>query len=396
MPPQDEAGQHNDAWHICMAAGEASGDMQGALLVAELKRRKPQLEFAGLGSTLMQRAGVRLLEDCRGLAAIGLIEGAKKFPRGVAAYYRLRRLLRSGWADLLILIDFPIVNLRLARYAKEHGYPVAYYFPPGAWTEENKRAAPVARYSSRIITPFPMSARAYAEAGADVTFVGHPLIDVLRPAVERREQCLGPSDAAPVVAMLPGSRDHEITHILPALLGAAQLIKAELPGAEFGVSAAPTASKDHIASVVQKEGLSARIVEGTHELLEAAHIALVASGTATLEAAIMGVPMVVVYRAALIPYLHYRYVYRPRLHTIAMPNILAGKKIVPELIQYKASPEGIAKAALRYLRDEEFAQQTARRLREAVSKLGNGGALQHAGDIIIEMLDSLPKRRQRS
>jgi len=377
-----------------MAAGEASGDMQGALLVEELRRREPKLEFAGLGSTLMQRAGVHLLEDCRGLAAIGLIEGAKRFPRALCTYYRLRRLLQSGWADLLILIDFPIVNLQLARYASARGCPVVYYFPPGAWTEENKRAAPVAQYSSRIITPFPMSTRAFAEAGADVTFVGHPLIDVLRPAVERRQRDLGPGDAAPFVAMLPGSREHEVTHILPVVLGAARMIKQELPGAEFGVSAAPTASMDQIVNVVREHDVDARIVEGTHELLEMAHVALVASGTATLEAAILGVPMVVVYRAGLIPYLHYRYVYRPRLHIIGMPNILAGEKIVPELIQYAASPQRIAEAALRYLQDKAFADHTTKQLQAAVSKLGHGGALQQAGDIIIDMLHALPKRRQ--
>jgi lipid-A-disaccharide synthase len=396
MSARQRPSENNELWRICMAAGEASGDMQGALLVAELKRRKPKLEFAGLGSTLMRRAGVRLLQDCRGLGAIGFVEAAKKAHRGLMTYYRLRQFLRSGWADLVILIDFPIVNLRLARYATARGCPVAYYFPPGAWTEHNKRAADVARYSSRIITPFPMSAKAYAEAGADVTFVGHPLIDVLRPAVERRERHLAPSDASPLVAILPGSRDQEITHILPALLGAARLIKAELAGAEFGVSAAPTASKEHIASVVRKEGLRARIVEGTRELLETAHVVLVASGTATLEAAIMGVPMVVVYRAGLLPYLHYRYLYRPHLQTIAMPNILAGEKIVPELIQYEASPEGISEAALRYLQDEQFAQETVQRLREAVSRLGNGGALEQAGDIIIEMLGSLPRPAARS
>ncbi len=394
MSAQQGAGKKNGTWNICMAAGEASGDMQGALLVEELRKREPGLEFAGLGSTLMERAGVRLLQDCRGLSAIGLIEGAKKFPRGVAAYYRLRRFLDTGWTDLLILIDFPIVNLRLARYATEHGYPVAYYFPPGAWTEENKRAAPAARYSSRIITPFPMSVRGYEEAGGDVTFVGHPLIDVLRPAMQRREQNLAPCDSSPHVAILPGSRGHEVTHILPPMLGAARIMKAKIPGATFRVSAAPTASKDKIAGLIRRSGIDAAIVDGTQELLESAHVALIASGTATLEAAIMGLPMVVVYRGGLIPYLHYRYIYGPRLERVGMPNILAGEKIVPELIQYDASPEGIATAALRYLEDEEFAAETVGRLREAVSRLGNGGALEQTGDIIIDMLQSLPSEGQ--
>jgi lipid-A-disaccharide synthase len=392
MSTEQSERQETHAWHICIAAGEASGDMQGALLVDELRRREPNLEFAGLGSTLMQDAGVRLVEDCRGLSAIGFIEAAKKFPRGFFTYHRLKRLVRSGWADLLILIDFPIVNLRLARYAKGRGFPVVYYFPPGAWTEKNKRAVHVARHSSKIITPFPMSAKAYAEAGADVRFVGHPLIDTLRPGAERRQQKMAPCDSSPVVAILPGSRHHEIRHILPSLLAAARIIKSEMPGAEFGVSVAPTASREQIAAAAGRQGLNARIVAGTHELLETAHVALVASGTATLEAAILGVPMVVVYRAGLIPYIHYRYLYQTTLEAIGMPNILAGGKIVPELIQYEASPEGIAEAALRYLRDEEYASATTRRLGEAVSKLGNGGALRQAGDIIVAMLHSLPTR----
>ena len=381
---------------ILISAGEASGDRSGALLIAELKGRDPTLEFRGLGGHLMREAGVSLIRDCTGMAVMGFVETWKKVPRGLEAFFALGRTIRSGWPDLVIAIDFPTLNLRLARYAWAFGVPVLWYFPPGAWTQDYRSSRVVAACATKILTPFPASVARYAAAGADVVCIGHPLVDVLGPAAERRRERLADGTLPPTVALLPGSRDLEITHILPIMLEACALIKAELPAAEFVVSRAPTIAEDRIRALAARVQTPVEVVGGTAAALERARAVLVTSGTATLEAAIVGVPMVVVYRANSLQYMQYRIFVEPkRPDPIGMPNILAGEMIVPELIQSAATPRAMADLILRYLRDADHAARTEERLRQATAGLGKGGALARSADIILEMLAQTAARPRR-
>lgn len=355
--------------------------------MAELKRRDPTLEFRGLGCHLMRDAGVQLLRSTDRMAVMGFVETWKKVPRGLDAFFAMGRLVRAGWPDVFIGVDFPTLNLRAARYAWAFGVPVVWYFPPGAWTQDYRSARLVAECATKILTPFPTSVQRYTAVGADVVCVGHPLVDVLAPVAEIRRRNLADEGAPLTTALLPGSRDLEIAHILPIMLMAARLIREELPGAEFVISRAPSVSRHTIERHAADAGLDAQIAEGTGSALERAHAALVTSGTATLEAAIVGVPMVVVYRANWLQYMQYHIFVKPRRSApIGMPNILAGEIIVPELIQGEATPEAMAAEVLRYLTDRAHATATRERLRQATLCLGDGGAVARSADIILDIL----------
>jgi len=372
-------------WQIGMVAGEASGDTQGAYLVEELKRRDPSLHIAGVGARRMREAGVEILRDCTGLAAMGFVETWRKVPYGIGVYRLMCRRVEQRLVDLLILIDFGVINLRLGRYALRHGCPVLIYFPPASWSSDRAKLRDVARSATRIATPFPQSARGLAAEGADVTFVGHPLLEKLGPVVKRRQE-LHQTKQDTIIALLPGSRDHEITYILPPMLKAARLIATQIPQARFLVSVAQTVERERLAGLVEAAGINASLLDGTEVPLEQADVGIVTSGTATLEAAIVGLPMVVVYRAGWMQYLHYLLFCWPRVDPFAMPNILAGHKIVPEMVQRRATPEAMAEHALRFLRDAELRERTGRQLQEVAARLDAGGAVSKTADIVFDML----------
>ncbi len=369
-----------------MLAGEASGDVQAAYLVRALRHRDPSMEFIGVGASRMREAGVEILQDSSGLAGLGFVETVRRIPWGARALRRMRQQVQAGWPDLLVLVDFGVVNLRLGRFALQHNCPVLFYFPPGSWSSSERRCADVAQCCTRIATPFPQCVEPLRRLGADVSFIGHPLMDILGPAAERRQQRLAAESGPPIVALLPGSRDHEITHILPHMLKAARLMRREFPDLQFIVSRAHTITRDRLEQELGRGGVQADIVDGTRAALEVADVGLVKSGTATLEAAIMGVPMVVVYRAGRLPYLHYVLFSWPKPQWIAMPNLLVGREIVPELIQFRASAEAMASHALRYLRDRDLAARVGEELRDAVSILARGNAIDQACDIVFDML----------
>lgn len=379
------AGGRTRPWRIGMVAGEASGDAQGAYLARELLRRDPSLEIKGVGARLMRDAGVEILRDCTGLAAMGWVETWKKVPYGIGVYRTMCEQVKRRLVDMLILIDFGVINLRLGRYALRQGCPVLIYFPPASWSSDRDRLRDVAYSATRIATPFPQSAEVLAEEGADVTFVGHPLLDVLRPVVERRESGAAKREGT-VVALLPGSRDAEITHILPHMLRAARLIAEQVRDVRFVVSVAQTLDRERLAKMVAASGVEASLVDGTQAALEQADVGIITSGTATLEAAIVGLPMVAVYRAGRIPFLHYQLFWWPRVDPFSMPNILAGRKIIPELVQREASAEAMAEHALRFLRDRELYARTKHELLEVASRLDGEGAVGKTADIVFDML----------
>ncbi|NLG78533.1 MAG: lipid-A-disaccharide synthase [Firmicutes bacterium] len=378
---------------VMMVAGEASGDVYGARLAEKLKVLRPDVDLLGLGGTLMQAAGVRLLFNPTGLSAVGLAEAVRSAAalRGVLA--GVKRALGSEKPSCLVLIDFPEFNMRLAGAAANLGIKSVYLFAPTAWAWRRGRARRVARTVTKVASVFSLEAEVYREAGADVEFIGHPLLDLVSPAAAadrraaRAELGFGGPDLETVVGLLPGSRAQEIRLLLPPMLdGAARIAKAR-PGVGFVLPLAETVPEDAVREPVAASGLQVRLVRGqAHRCMAAADALVVASGTATLEATIVGTPMVVVYRVSRSTWALGKLLVK--IPYISWPNILAGKRIVPELLQDEASGEAIARETLRLLDDPACAGVMIEELARARAALGSPGALERAARLVIEVADA--------
>jgi len=374
---------------IFLAAGEASGDLQASLLVRALRARRDGLEFAGVGSTRMEEAGVRLVARSEEVAVVGILEVLERLPRILGALERTRSALGSWRPDLFVPVDFPDFNFRLLPRASRLGIPVVYYISPQIWAWRPERVWTLRRHLRRMVTIFPFEAELYRQAGIPVSWVGHPLVDRIAPAgspaAERGK--LGLDAAGPVVALLPGSRRSEVGRIAPALRGAAEIVDrqrraAGLPPVRWLLGRAPGMEAADLALPGGDPPLSGL------DALRAADLALAASGTATLEAALLGRPVVVVYRMHPLTYAIARR--KVRVPHIAMANLLAGRRVVPELIQDEASPERIAAEALRLLSQPRELAEIQAGLAEARAALGPPGAAERAAEVVLSALDSRP------
>ena len=372
---------------ILIVAGEASGDLHAASVVQELLRRAPHLTVEGIGGDRMREAGVRLHGYAGELAVVGLTEVVGKLPALWRAYRNMIRLLRDTRPDLLILVDFPDFNLLLARKAAQQQIPVLYFIGPQVWAWRSGRVRSIGRLVRRLLVIFPFEEAFYREWGVQALYVGHPLLDRLSPppTMDDARRHLGLDHAASVVGLLPGSRIGEITRHLPLLLRATRRLEGSRPDLRVIIAAAEGIPLDLISSYLKQEVSSARVVQGrTHEVIAASDLILVASGTATLEAAIIGTPMVIVYRVALLSWLISRFLIR--VPFIGLPNLVAGKSIVPELIQFQATPERIADEASRLLESPERRRRMQQQLLEVRDQLGPQGAAARAAEAVLEML----------
>jgi lipid-A-disaccharide synthase len=373
---------------LLVSCGEPSGDLYASELVRRLQEQVPGLRVFGLGGDGLAARGASLVAHVKDLAVVGLLEVVGSLPR-------LRRVLRSLLAevdrerpDLAVLIDYSGFNLRLARALKRRNVRIVYYVSPQVWAWRRGRIRTIRETVERILVLFPFEPAVYEAAGVPVTFVGHPLVDLVRPAPDRAAflAAQGLDAARPLVAVLPGSRPREIAYNLPPLAGAIEQLARERPTLQFALALAPGVDGDGLARDLR--GLPVRLVRGqTHALLGAADVALVASGTATVEAALLGTPMVVVYRVSWASYL----IGRPFVHVpyYAMVNLVAGRRVVTELIQRDFTPERVAAEALGLLDDPERAARMRADLANFRQRLGGGGASGRAAAIVGAMLNSL-------
>jgi lipid-A-disaccharide synthase len=368
-----------------ISCGEPSGDVYAAALASEIKRLEPGAVVSGFGGSRLRGAGAALAGDFSGLSVTGLTEALRVLPRSWRLYRRLVRAARRERPDVFVPIDFPDFNLVLARALKRLGVPIVYYISPQLWAWRRGRVRTIRRLVDRMLVIFPFEAPFYEQAGVPVSFVGHPLVE-LTPAVAREGflQRHGLDAARPVVALLPGSRRNEVHAMLPDLVRAGAVMARRLPGAQFVVARAPHLSDDLFAALDAwpVPGSKPIVLEGhTDEILAAASVALVASGTATVQAALHGCPMVVVYRVAASTYrLGKRFVH---VDTFAMVNLIAGRKVVPELIQDAFTPERAAAEALRLLTDDSVAARMRADLADIRARLGGRGASRRAAEEII-------------
>ena len=376
---------------VMLVAGEASGDMHGADLVAALRTHLPDVQVFGIGGDQLRAAGMSTVADSGEVATVGLTEGVGRLRALWRAYRALAHRLRDEPPDLCIFIDFPEFNLRLARLAKRAGVPVLYYIGPQVWAWRRGRVRKIARRVDRLAVVFPFEPDLYAGRLPGVEFVGHPLLDRVA-ATRGRDETLarhGLDPARRTVLLLPGSRAKEIDYLLPDMLAAARLLAARGPY-QFALALAPTVERATVAAAIAQAGVPVTLIVGdTYNLVAASDVALVASGTATLECALLETPMVIVYRVSPLTWTLARLLVRGVRHA-GMPNIVAGHQVVPELLQGAVTPERIAEAARGILEDPRRAAETVADLRDIRHRLGRGGAAGRAAAMALELLAGAP------
>ena len=373
---------------IMLSVGEASGDMHGARVAEALKLLRPDIELVGMGGQGMKDAGVDIIYDIADLGVIGIVEVIKNLRR----LFRLRDFLadymRENRPDVLVIIDYPGFNVRLAKIAKQLGIPVVSYISPSAWAWGKGRAKEVAGIVERLAAIFPFEADVYREAGANVTFVGHPLLDIVKPSMDREEafRHFDASPAHPRVMLMPGSRQQEIMNLLPDMLAAAEIIVEQVPDCQFFLPVASTISREMLQTILDNYKVKVNLTNGnTYDLMNICDLAIAASGTATLETSLMKVPTVIIYKLASLTYFIGKFLVK--IPDIGLPNIVVGRRIVPELLQDAATPAAIATESLRLLLNTAVRMQTLADLDEVREKLGQAGAVKRVAEVILEVAE---------
>lgn len=369
---------------ILISAGEASSDMYAARLATALRARVPA-KFFGMGGPRMAAAGVELLADYHEVAVVGIAEVLHKIPAVIGVQNRLAREAASRRASLAILVDSPGTHLGVARRLKRHSIPVGYFIGPQVWAWRPGRVRVVKRLVQRMVVIFPFEEKIYRDAGVPVDFVGHPLVDTVRPAMPRAEFAAhhGLDAGRPIVAILPGSRPNEIAQNYARIVAACERL-AQPGHVQFVHAVAHGLRPEFLARHAQPRVKITRVEDAAYDALAAADCAIVASGTATVEAALLGTPMVVVYRVAPLTASILRHMIRTPF--IGMVNLIAGRQVCPELIQDNFTPAALATEARRLLQSAAARDEMKAGLAEVRAKLGPGGAIERAADIFARML----------
>jgi lipid-A-disaccharide synthase len=371
---------------VLLSCGEASGDLYAGALTRELRALSPDVDVFGMGGPQFAAAGGRQIADYRELSVNGLFEVLGKIPQLAAARKRIIASAEQTPPDVFVPIDFWGFNYRLAQAMTKRGVPVVYYVSPQLWASRPWRMQSMREIASRVLVIFPFEDAIYQRAGVPVEFVGHPLVEMTHAATSRQQflEARGLTVSAPTVAILPGSRTNEVSRILPDLVAAARIIRATLPDAQFLVARAPNMPDDLFRPLERANLAKTVMVEGdTDTVLASADVALLASGTATVQAALHDTPMVIVYRVAPLTYLIGRRLLT--VDTFGMVNLIAGSRIVPELIQHDFTPEAVAREALSMLTDRSRSAHIRDGLREVRQKLGAVGASHRAAKAILEI-----------
>jgi lipid-A-disaccharide synthase len=379
---------------VMLSCGEASGDLYAGALVEALRAREPGVEVFGLGGGRFKAAGGRLIGDFHGLAVTGLIEAVRVLPESYAMYRRLVDAAKRERPDVLVLIDYPDFNFRLMAAVKRLGIPIVYYVSPQLWAWRSGRIQTMKALVDRVLPIFPFEEALYRDEGMDVRFVGHPLVD-LAVAGQTREQLaarLELDPTRPIVALLPGSRANELHRIVPVLAAAVPRIASTVLGTQFLVARAPNLPDSYFAPF-RSSGDPVRIVaDASDDVLAASDVVITASGTATVQAALHGKPMVVVYRLSPVTYK----LGKPlvRVSMFSMVNLVAGRRIVEELIQDGCTPEAVAHETVELLTNEDKVADMKEQLAIVRQKLGGSGASGRAADAILEVARRVNARKE--
>jgi lipid-A-disaccharide synthase len=368
---------------VMIIAGEASGDLHGSGVVRELKKIDANIDIYGVGGDRMKREGMSLVYDIRELGFMGFFEVLKHIPFVKAMERTLEQIVKFKRPDVLVLIDYPGFNLRFAAIAKRYDVKIVYYISPQVWAWNSGRVKKMRGLIDKMLVIFPFEVDFYKHEGIDAEFVGHPLLEVLEPRLDRVNFCkrYDIDGAKEILALFPGSRLQEIENIFPSMLKAAKGV-ARAMNMEIAVGVAPTLEEKYFKTFFSVEGV--HLVKGaTYELMQNSHFAFVTSGTATLEAACFETPMFVVYRTSWLTYLVGRAMVRVK--NIGLVNIVAEKRIVPEFIQHQATARNLMRSAMELLRDPDRMSEMKLELSKIKGMLGVHGASRTVAERIVQM-----------
>ena len=370
---------------ILISAGEASGDLHAGAITRAIKQINPAAEVFGMGGDCLRDAGGEVLYDIKEHSVMGFAEVICKLP----ALWRLRnsfiQLMERRRPDVLLTIDYPGFNMRLAKLAKDRGIKVVSFIPPSAWAWRPGRAADVVKVVDKIASIFPFEYDLYKSYGADIEFVGHPLVDMVRPSLtpEAAGEYAGKREGHPLLLLLPGSRAMEVERLLPVMLGAARIIKAQRPEVDFAMPRAATIPREVLEKAVQASGLQVKLTEeNNYDVMSAADLALATSGTVTLEAALCGLGCVILYRISGLSYWIAKQLVK--IPFIGLPNIVAGRGVEPELVQADCTPENVARRALELLEPARHAL-LRQDLLDVRQRLGAPGAVRRVAELVLRM-----------
>jgi lipid-A-disaccharide synthase len=382
--------------HVFICTGEVSGDLQASYLIEELLRLRPQLQITGVGGERMAAAGAQIIHQTTAISSIGIIEALPFIAPGLWAEWRIRRHLARQRPDLCVLVDYIGLNQRISAVAQQQQIPAIYYIAPQEWVWSS---APQLRYNLAqqtrlMLAIFPAEARYYEEAGANVRWVGHPLLDILRqvPTREQARQQLGISADQLAVMVFPASRLQEITHVAPVLFAAARQLQDHLPQIRFWLPLASQRFAKPLAQLARKHGIQITFLDKQHPqahytVLAAADLVLAKSGTVNLETALLGIPQVVIYRVSPLTYWIGKHLLRFSIPFMSAPNLVQMRQIVPELLQDQAQPQTIVKEALDLLTNPQRQARLQQDYQQMRLALGEPGVLHRAASAILSILE---------
>ena len=374
---------------LMVSAGEASSDMHAAHALVALQHTGLEFDSFGMGAGQLLAAGTELLVDCRELAVIGIVDVLINYPRFVKRLNVLKRALHERRPDLLLIVDYPDFNLKLAAEARKLGIPVLFYISPQVWAWRSKRVTKIGKLVDHMAVLFPFEVPFYENANIPVTYVGHPLIDQIDCQATVDDACslLGLDADKPIVALLPGSRNGELSRNLPCMLQTAELIARAKPDCQFILPTAPTLERHTVEEALKNSSVPVSVIEANTQLaVRAANAVITASGTATLEVALLGTPMAIVY---IVNKINYAIMSRLiQIDNIGLVNIVSGKTIVKEFVQDAARADAISTEILRLLDDKQYRNEMLDELAIVKEKMGEGGASDNVATLIAEMLNS--------
>lgn len=373
-----------------IVAGEASGDLHGAGLVREANLLNNDLEFFGMGGKRLEQAGTEIILNIEGHGLMGFSEAVYGLKNTLSAFRTLTKVMTQRRPDVLVLIDYPEFNLRLAKKAAKLNIPVLYYISPQVWAWRQGRVRKIKKLVTSMAVIFPFEVEFYKKFDFEVNFVGHPLLDVMprKEPKEKFRKSLGLSPEGLLLALMPGSRKSEIEKLLPNMLEAVKITKKKIPDISVALAVADTIELKFLKTVVREKGIDLSLIEGqTHALQGAADLVLATSGTVTLETAIMLTPMVVIYKASPLTYFIAKRL--TNIQFAAMPNIIAGKSVVPELLQKDAEPDRIAIDLIKLIENEDLRSRMRKGLSTVRKSLGNPGAGQNTARLLLNLLNDI-------
>ena len=376
--------------NVMIIAGEASGDLHGAKLVRNAKHKQADINFYGIGGEHMRAAGVHTYVDSKDMAVVGLVEILAHRKVIFGALNKMRELISSHPPDLLVLVDYPEFNLRLAAHAKKHGVKVLFYISPQIWAWRQYRVKKIKRLVDMMAVVFPFEAAFYVKHHVPVEFVGHPLVDEVKPSASKIElqQDFGLDQDKTTIGLFPGSRKSEIKRLFAIILQSARLLKQSHPNLQFVLPLSNTLDPGDLQPLLDEyPDLAIKVIrDRPYDVMHVSDLILTVSGTVTLEIALIGTPLVIINKVAAFTYM---LVHRLlKIDHIGLCNIVANKRIAPELIQYDATPQRIAQTMSSLLDNPQTLQSMREELGSIEEKLGTGGGIEKISDLTLKMLAS--------